>query len=409
LAKRIVILTGAGTPIAWNAPTTKRLTDIICENDTFRSRTGQPIGDWFRDRLRTYYHKDKDSVNFETILYALETLSSYYSSVLRNANHEFRVQTPAFFDPKDDFNELLDFDRLYDSEHSSWVSHDHLHKTYNWWNDIDYFFENVYTTFVNILVYQIFTYENQILNTSNNKINDDLQDFFRFYDQGILRTYSLNYDRLFTHIGKIDFFEGFVKHADGKKIFDSNLVLKSRDVNCHYSIHGNIYFHTDLHSIELKSEPVYFNRSGNFSQKQNGEKILNSNIISGLDKASRLLQSPYSEFYHSLYEDCINADIIYTIGYSYSDKHVNSAIKIGMQTNIDQKHVCIDWHGLKPIDPNIFNPEWDLQPIKDHKVSAILGTNHKIWSIMNKEIIDRSFYSSNGFTRFLRNKTYEKL
>lgn len=76
--KATVILTGAGSVIPWNAPNTWEITKALLNDRTFRSYTGQPVGDWIYHKLTGLYHKDKQSVNFETIINSLEYLITFF-------------------------------------------------------------------------------------------------------------------------------------------------------------------------------------------------------------------------------------------------------------------------------------------------------------------------------------------
>src|SRR5437762_1865903 len=93
-ANSVVILTGAGGAVPWNAPKTTEITQKICQDKTFSSRTGQPIGLWFLNKLQNFYHRDPESVNFETMLNSVDWLCSFYSSQRRGGFSEFKIQLP---------------------------------------------------------------------------------------------------------------------------------------------------------------------------------------------------------------------------------------------------------------------------------------------------------------------------
>jgi len=53
-----IVLAGAGFVIPWGAPTTSDITKNLLSDLTFRSYTGQSVGDWLHHRLQGLYHND---------------------------------------------------------------------------------------------------------------------------------------------------------------------------------------------------------------------------------------------------------------------------------------------------------------------------------------------------------------
>lgn len=74
---KTIIFTGAGASIPWGAPTTWKITEKLISDRTFRSYTGQPIGNWIYHKLIGLYHKDPNTVNFETIINSIEFFLRY--------------------------------------------------------------------------------------------------------------------------------------------------------------------------------------------------------------------------------------------------------------------------------------------------------------------------------------------
>lgn len=51
---KIIILNGTGAAIPWGAPSTNQITNKICQDKVFKSRTGQPLRDWIYKNLNNF-------------------------------------------------------------------------------------------------------------------------------------------------------------------------------------------------------------------------------------------------------------------------------------------------------------------------------------------------------------------
>jgi hypothetical protein len=354
------------------AASTSKITEMLCKDSIFRSITNQPIGTWFYDRLRHFYHLDPDSVNFETILNCIEMLKDYYSTYLKgpsilNTNIIYSV----FLKEKDGLEEILAFDRIYPkTPRGWWESHNERIRSYNFWNDCEMFFQKVHKHFVRLISIEIEKYEGKCLNEEFNDINNNLKKMIQYLaNKGVVRSYTLNYDRLLKRISGIDFFEGFSVNDGENEVFNSREVFNCQDDHCHYNLHGSIH-----HNFE---------------------------IIAGLNKSARILENPYSQLYHAFYRDCFNAEEIVTIGYSFSDVHINRAITEGSIANKEQRILCIDWHPL----PNELNfdkqTEYDLFIYSSRNFRKFMGEHHCLEKIATKENCERIIYFKKGFKSFL--------
>ena len=145
----IVMLIGAGGMIPWGAPTTNKLTEIIRTDRSFKTYTGQPAGDWFYNKLAGLYHKDTQSINFETILNSIEYLTTFTSSKYRDSISMYKNIMPAFLEEKESLMELLLFDRIYEKRNDYWYIERNKYKSVGIWNDYDYFFDNLYKHYIN--------------------------------------------------------------------------------------------------------------------------------------------------------------------------------------------------------------------------------------------------------------------
>ncbi|MCF8428447.1 MAG: hypothetical protein K9I36_17060, partial [Bacteroidia bacterium] len=239
---RTIILTGAGAVIPWGAPTTKDITQTLLSDRTFRSYTGQPIGSWIYHKLIGLYHRDPESVNFETIINAIEYLITFFSSKHRESISKFKNLMPAFFVEKDDLWEILWFDKIYKKNNGMWQSHNESSKFYSFWNDADYFFESVLRYFLNLIIQQIEGYSETI--DDKPKLNNLLNEFLGSIKNPV-GCYTTNYDRIIPAAYKGEMFEGFTKDSEGELKFDLKKVLTDEKSNIYYNLHGSAHYDLD--------------------------------------------------------------------------------------------------------------------------------------------------------------------
>ena len=271
-----------------------------------------------------------DSPNFENIIDAVEYLADYfYGSKEYPIKPRGSILTRLFDVTGDIKNQILDFDKIYerkkDKRSGYYFIAKHPCETIKFREERT-FFETLLNRFYEIIAQEL-SYSRWwvISNKKNERINSSFKDFIEFYTSlnSIVRYYTVNYDRLaeFTTT-KLKFFNGFTPHN-----FNLKKVIGDDEVLCHYNLHGSVFFKKDnrgWHCDDMKQEqPISFYNS---YKNQRRETIFESNITTGLNKISGILEAPWQHFYHKFYNDCWNADAIYSIGYSFSDIHINKAI-----------------------------------------------------------------------------------
>ena len=337
---RIVILTGAGSAIPWDGPKSKFLTDKIILDNTFNAKDGKTLGKWIYDKMIEFYNKNPDSINFETILNAISTLDSYFKSKYSNGLSQYRNNLPIFFS-EENLDELIDFDTLYEIQNGMYKAENPTVNSYSFWKTVDYFFENVYTLYCNIIISEIEKYEKNYINKI--KLNDDLKDFHLYLKglkgDSVIRNYTLNYDSLFTKIIP-NTFNGYTDgYVDAKKIIYDN------DVDCVYNLHGNTHYFIDklVPKFDVNKYEYNFGRGMSNGHTQQGNSLIKSNIITGLNKPDQIIEEPYLRFYQKFYEDCYNADYIFLIGYSGGDLHINKSIENSWVVDNNRKIIIVDY------------------------------------------------------------------
>jgi len=286
------------------------------------------------------------------------------------------------------------------TEHGWWQSLNERVQFYGFWNDYDMFFKRIHELFINLITIEVEKYEQTCLDEKFITVNDDLNRMIQYLSDGVIRSYTLNYDRLLQKICGIEFFEGFSENGTGKVVFDSKKVIEEQDNNSCYSLHGSIHYNFDVAGISINPDV-----------NQKNSTPAKPNFIAGLNKSSRILDKPYSQLYNAFYRDCINADYIIIIGYSFPDIHINRAIIEGSDIKSNQKIFCVGYHHLgKEIDINFDNEsEFDLFKLDSRgDFGKFMGGHHRLYEIATKENSDRIFYFREGLENFLKWEIWKK-
>ena len=397
--KRTLILTGAGAVAPWKGPRTCEITKKIREDDTFKTVSGTPVGEYLYKKLEAYIHPS--TPNFETILDLIETLYDYSYGKLNDTKIPIRKES-----------HLALLFKTNDGLESEWLNCKQLKDSLTGFSDIPEpdlkikYFCSVYYCYLDIVVDQIkkynSTYKNYAaLNSKFVELLNLLSNLSWWGKRRALRLYSLNYDRLPVFIAEgYKWFEGFSKDKNSFMVPDPSKIVTDSRSNCYFNLHGSVFFWKDwsktgsfdwILSNDIKK---YSDNDPTSSTDQSGRNILHSNIITGLHKTSQVLLSPFSEFQQRFIQDCIEAETVIIIGYSFSDHHINAALK-----NIfsDHKKVVI----ISQIEEDelgnwIGNLRWTFQRQINFETETNYPTNHWIKK-MNQAIF------TNGFEDFLLN------
>lgn len=251
---KMVILTGAGAVIPWGSPTTNDITEKLKQDTTFRAVNGEPAGKYLYEKLTSFYNRDHESVNFETIINYIEILFSFFSSKISAGYSEFKTAMPLFFNIKKDIEEqILDLDNIYQLRNGSFIINDDIKNPIiisRSENQNKEFFSLLFNHFIRIIVDKIDGY-------CKNPINEEFRKFIAYFNKRkIIRFYTLNYDRIPAIASGIDFFEGFDKKEPWSSYtVDIKRIVNDDYINCYYNLHGSIHFKYG-NNIELEFTPV---------------------------------------------------------------------------------------------------------------------------------------------------------
>jgi hypothetical protein len=408
MAKRIVILSGAGAVFPWGGPTTTELTNIIRQDTRFRTLNNVTLGDYLYTLLQAFYVRDPESVNFETIINFIEEFYDFFNSKAQSGYHEFNSNASI----GKEIN-LTIYNNIF--QLGSWCI-PNANAMYYYNNqrmaaigngiEMDYL-KNVFEHFINLIINRINEYDSRCLNAVNNQINNLFYDFYTYLKRtrNIVNYYTLNYDncpqKILNNHGR-NLFDGFdVANNRGLKYN----FLRVNHVNItptYYNLHGSIHFGNDIFDWICDANNYFILPIGNDFHNQAGKALIKTNIVTGLSKDSRTLTDPFNDFLSSFQYDCAIADIIILIGYSFSDIHINQALNRRIHLNNPKIYnigYVQSWQGRAPVSQ--YNDDWvEISS----RISNALGVNFNIGFLRSDwytDINDTMKFYWRGFGKFL--------
>ncbi len=336
--KKIVILTAAGAVIPWGAPSTNKITDKIRNDVEFVTKDDKPLGDYLYRRLCKIYHVGYRDINFEHIIDLVEQLYDYYISKERGSQPIFKSSISTIFDIKKDIKDMLgisDFSTIYKNTDCCFYSKNK--KTSFLKGEINFFFKSVYEHFMKLIIEEIMKYSSAKSVNKYKNLNKNFRLFLDCFKDCKIRFYTTNYDRIPIKSSKLKFFDGFSFKGRRHNEFNRKDIISDNHRNSYFNLHGSIYFNVVRYKLSPEElarfywvcTPNRVNKEGikiKDRKDQMSRHLIASNILAGLYKPSRLLITPVFQFYQKFCRDCQEADLIFVIGYSYGDKHLNAAL-----------------------------------------------------------------------------------
>ncbi|WP_304518146.1 SIR2 family protein [Cecembia rubra] len=192
----------------------------------------------------------------------------------------------------------------------------------------------------------------------------------KYLETSVARIYSLNYETNFkvileNHFSGTKIFDGFYEFNGHDLISpiapDPMRILTDFSSNCHYNLHGSIYWDVDsensngfripnLRKVPYPSLPVNYDHT--VIQNEKGKSILVAGIITGYQKIQKGALTPFRQMKFAFDRDTITADKLIIVGYSFGDEHINAAIGEAIKSNPKLKIIIVDPNFMKD-DPNI--------------------------------------------------------
>lgn len=316
--KQIVILLGAGAAMDWGGSSSKSIKDLFVNDQTYIIVDGRTVGRFIFDHLESFY--GHDCSNFETFIAALETILNYVISDTNDGaiNHSNTSFIPSIFNLKSDIIRQLDLEEK--SPEEKRVCCYELYKHY-----------------VNIVIRKIDTYNSNIFEATYDEVNSNLEYFTKYFlNRGYsVKYYTTNYDNIIPQIfkNKIEIYEGLYKSNLLSRRFNYNLANFRKARLSHFNLHGSIFLsQTMIKSSIIERETIY----NSFAQEIStgltldagnpSELLFFSPIITGYNKTQRMVNKPFNLGFSAFTNDCNDCSAIISVGYSFSDPHINSIL-----------------------------------------------------------------------------------
>lgn len=377
--KKAVILFGAGAVLDWGAPRTicsgNSLTFIkehgsdevrnrVCclthliTGIGFKSKDGKRVSQNIFDLLVNANEQNKKSINFETIVDFIDELFNYYATS-KQSNNLTNIQT--FVDLKGLSERLFNFEVTNKTESSYTLEIPEFEYEKEDYIPIaispeqkycELLLKSLYQGLIgHISKYSYHTNGNSVIYKEVNKTQNKIFiDWCKKYiaNDFCLRMHTLNYDRIFKVLlqdQNVVVFEGFDLETSstnpGQSIYPNlKKIATDSTSHVHYNLHGSAYW--DLTDENINQLPGYqfyltgvpeLNYRNAIIEISKNKRILLSNIITGYQKVLKSAFSPFRQMLAAFDRDCIEADKLFIIGYSYSDEHINDIIRNARKFN----------------------------------------------------------------------------
>jgi hypothetical protein len=271
--RHIVILTGAGFPLMWEAPTSCNLTTLIKET----VRQFKNIHDQTKEMLC-------NSDSFEQILAAIED-QIYYKLDVHNKHYY-----ASFYNST-----------IIDNEEELW---------------------RLYKDCINKIIDEIYKYESAAINST-----EDIAEIRKFMTSnkfGSINYYTTNYDEVVPNA---------IQPNNTPITYNYSILEHNRRKMTFTNLHGSIHLSFDLQGFQYE---IYHSHSAIPSHLSNalqcyggnpGEQLLFTPIITGKNKAQRIMDKHFSHGFVTFANDLSRCDTILIMGYSFSDPHINAILR----------------------------------------------------------------------------------
>ncbi len=350
---KTVYLFGAGAAFPWGGPLATDMNEHLQTFNQYRTRHKNPQGvfSFLFNKLKKKL--PKETVTFETIIAILDSLYHFAYEKRNRLYHGKGHFNPIIWkaykwlDLIKDYHILDQFDEddntlvVYKKNRHHLSSEVQLPKG----SEDAFYFRDILAYALDAIASRISEYDNELNVSEHQNLNNALIHLFGLDKQdNITRIYTLNYDRLVPKIlrqNDVAVFDGFSDStssvyeenhpADEEKILNDSKCLN------HYNLHGSIYWQrkTDITGLHKSFYSYPNNEQANYPNQQNessnqGESFFASNIVTGYNKLQRTNLPPLNAFAYAFQRDCIEADTLVMIGYSFTDKHINRIIRNGI-------------------------------------------------------------------------------
>jgi hypothetical protein len=324
----------------------------------FKSKDGQRVSQKIFDLLTSKDLGSNKVVTFETIIDFIEELFNYYAS--QNSKQQ-SSNLFSFIDIADLVKDLFYFEITNKTEKTYSLNIPEFEYDKEDRISLEILPEQKYCELLvknllkgiigHVSKYSYHTQEHSVIyEPVNNLINEFFINWCQKYvdEDSCLRMYTLNYDRIFKVLLQdkgINVFEGFDLDSSDvavEQYLFPNLIRIISDFNCNvfYNLHGSAYWYfTEYNQNQLPGYQFYLegapemNNPTAIIEIERNKKHLLSNIITGYQKVLKTALSPFRQMLSAFDRDCIEADKLFIVGYSYTDEHINDIIRNARKFN----------------------------------------------------------------------------
>jgi NAD-dependent SIR2 family protein deacetylase len=308
--KQIVILLGAGASKPWDGLLASDFQKIFEEDITYKVNNGKTVGKYIFDEILS---KIEDP-NFETFFAVLEEIMEYIYS--DNEEKKYIINTPI-------------------SHIISEMQQEIKNQIFNGTQNIEELSYNLYRHFIDIVTEKVNEYNETV---DEKRI---LKTYLRYFTETFLNNgysikfYTTNYDTIIPYVisPKFNIYEGLTNFGAVKR-FNVNLEAFRKARISHFNLHGSIFLSRpwnieDVYGKEIlhcTKRPVMppYPMAHNYG-KSSG-LLPFSPIIIGYNKTQRMINQPFNLGFAAFMNDLSRCNIILTVGYSFSDPHINSML-----------------------------------------------------------------------------------
>ncbi|NBB31805.1 SIR2 family protein [Cellulophaga sp. BC115SP] len=325
-----ILILGAGASIPFYNPrlSTEYLTTVISDQDRWNNIV---------ERYTGIMGPDTDMVNTQTVLEVLNEISIVHPNYHFEQIIEIYDKICSFnFNPQPNSKILHDILLYYGA--TSPNLGDHV------WSCVPFLFRQIITEEVARLHlnHKVETY-NQLTESQTNFVSSISED------QSI-NIFTLNYDEIILDaIQNLNFTTGF----DDNGRFNVNAFLLAKKTISFPHGHSRLTFDSNgilYHTNSQLANECRLDRIGAYDGQQT--KYLTENaysysfntfISTGQQKEPTFDVNPYSTYYQKFASDCLKANKIYVVGYSFSDPHFNRMLMNFLVISPTNKIIIVDY------------------------------------------------------------------
>lgn len=325
-----ILILGAGASIPFYNPrlSTAHLTTVISDQNKWNNIVG---------RYTQIMGANTNMVNTQTVLQVLGNITQAHPTYNFEQIIEIYDKISSFnFDPLPNSKILHDILRLYGATAPNIANHV--------WDCVPFLFRQIITEEVADLQanHKVATYNN---------LTQLQSDFVSSISKGqSINIFTLNYDEIiFDAIQNLNYVTGF----DNQGRFNVNTFLLANKTISFPHGHSRFSFDDDgilFHADSQTANTYRLNHIGAHDRTQT-RYLTNSSyaysfntfISTGQQKEPTFDVNPYSTYYQKFASDCLKADKIYVVGYSFSDPHFNRMLLNFLKISPTNKIVIVDY------------------------------------------------------------------